>query len=108
MEESRSISLLDAARSHWRSFLPAWIFPFVFFYGGGLSDSMGHPDLFFFAIAAPLFYWSFYQASCPWLQKRVKYWHCVFWAMLVPFLLGIAAVASRLELLSLLAGNGKA
>ncbi len=85
METFRPVSLSDAARSHWRSFLPAWIFPFVFFYGGGVSDSLGHPNLFFFMIALPLFYWSFYRASRPWLQSRVKYWHCVFWAMLVPF-----------------------
>ena len=108
METSRSVSLSDAARSHWRSFLPAWIFPFVFFYGGGVSDSLGHPNLFFIMIAMPLFYWSFYRASRPWLQRRVKYWHCVFWAMLVPFCMGIVAVASRLALLGLLFGSGKA
>jgi hypothetical protein len=108
MEPRRSTSLSDAARSHWRSFLPAWVFPFVFFYGGSVSDSLGHPNLFFFAVAMPLFYWSSYRAAAPWLRKSIKYWHCFFWAMVVPFFLGIVAVTSRLALLSLLAGNGKA
>ena len=108
MESTQPTYLWGAAKSYWRSFLPAWVFPFVFFYGGGVSDSFGHPNLFFVVVALPLFFWSFFRSARPWLRHQVKYWHCVFWAMVVPFLVGIVAVGSRLALLGLLHGSGKA
>jgi hypothetical protein len=108
MESTQPTNLWGAAESYWRSFFPAWIFPFVFFYGGAVSDSLGHPDLFFVVVALPLFFWCFFRATRPWLHHQVKYWHCIFWAMVVPFLIGIVAVGSRLALLGLLHGGGKA
>jgi hypothetical protein len=107
MESVQSASLWGAARVNWRNFAPAWLFPFVLFYGGGVSDSLGHPNLFFTFIALPLFFWCFFNGTRPWRRHQVKYWHCVFWVMVVPFLVGFVAVGSRLALLALLVGSGK-
>ena len=108
MESGQSTSFSGIAKTHWRSFMPAWGFPFVFFYGGGVSDSLGYPTLFFVFIALPLFFWSFFRATRAYVQDRAGYWPCVFWGLVVPFFLGIVAVGSRLALLGLLSGSGKA
>jgi hypothetical protein len=108
MELTQPTNLWGSAKTYWRSFLPAWLFPFVFFYGGGVSDSLGYPNLFFAVVALPLFFWCFFRATRPWHRHQVRYWHCVFWAMVIPFLVGIVAVGSRLALLGLLHGVGKA
>jgi hypothetical protein len=105
MESSQSLNLLGAAKVHWRSFAPAWLFPIVFFYGGGASDSLGYENVFFIFVALPLFFWSLFRAAQPWLRHRIKYSHCFFWAMVVPFLVGFVALGSRLSLLNLLAGG---
>jgi hypothetical protein len=108
MESTQSTSLWGAAKAHWRNFAPAWVFPIVFFYGGGVSDSLGHPQLFVAFVALPLFFLSFFYAVRPWLRRQIKYWHCMFWVTVFPFLVGFAAVGSRLALLGLLTGGGKA
>jgi len=108
MESGQSTSIRGTAQAHWRSFMPAWFFPFVFFYGGGISDSLGYPTLFFVLIALPLFFWTFFRATRPYVQDRARYWPCVFLGLVVPFFLGIVAVGSRLALLGLLSGSGKA
>ncbi|NYE29699.1 hypothetical protein HDE78_002665 [Rhodanobacter sp. K2T2] len=108
MESGQSTSIRGTAQAHWRSFMPAWFFPFVFFYGGGVSDSLGYPTLFFLLIALPLFFWTFFRATRPYVQNRARYWPCVFLGLVVPFFLGIVAVGSRLALLGLLSGSGKA
>ena len=100
----RHITLLAAARVHWRSFAPAWLFPFVFLYGGLASEASGHEQSFFLLIAAPLFFWSFFRATRPLRQAELEYWPCVFWAIIVPFLVWGAAVFSRLLVLSALRG----
>jgi hypothetical protein len=89
-------TLLGVARKHWRSFLPAWLFPFVFLYGGRISEHIEHPLLFLWVIALPLFFWSSIRASNPWINKEIGYWYFVFWGMLVPFALWVLAVFSRL------------
>jgi len=108
MESGQSTSIRGTAQAHWRSFMPAWFFPFVFFYGGGISDSLGYPTLFFVLIALPLFFWTFFRATRPYVQDRARYWPCVFLGLVVPFFLGIVAVGSRLALLGILSGSGKA
>jgi hypothetical protein len=108
MESGQSTSIRGTAQAHWRSFMPAWFFPFVFFYGGGVSDSLGYPTLSFLLIALPLFFWTFFRATRPYVQNRARYWPCVFLGLVVPFFLGIVAVGSRLALLGLLSGSGKA
>jgi len=104
MSESQP-SLAATARDYWRAFAPAWVFPLVFLYGGLASERIGHASLFFWAIATPLFFWSFGRASAPWLRQEVSYWHGVFWSMVMPFLIWVLAVFSRLAVLGLL-GNG--
>jgi hypothetical protein len=84
--------------------VPAWIFPFVFLYGGLAADKIGHPLLFFWLIAAPLFFWSFARASSPWRRKEVGYWSGVFWSMVVPFLLWALAILSRFAIMGLVGG----
>ena len=89
---------------HWRSFAPAWLFPIAFLYGGQAADQFGHPLVFFWVIAAPLFFWSFAHATAPYRKKQIGYWHMVFWSMGVPFLIWILAVFSRLAMLGLANG----
>lgn len=96
--EVGSRTLWGAAQAFWRSFAPAWLFPVVFLYGGLLSDAWGYPNLFFFLVAAPLCFWSFFRGLRPVRQKRVSYWHGVFWVMVVPFVIWVAAVLINLAL----------
>ena len=98
----RPMSLLGGARLHWRSFAPAWLFPILFLYGGLASDSVGRQSWVFWLVAAPLFYWSFFRATRPLRHGELGYWPCMFWAMVVPFLIWVAAVFFRLLLLDIL------
>ncbi len=102
MGNYKARALVSTARSYWRSFAPAWIFPLIFLYGGLASDQLGHPDLFFWLIAVPLFFWSFRLALTPCLRKEISYGHYVFWGMVTPFLILATAVYSRLVIVRLL------
>jgi hypothetical protein len=98
MTHSPVRTLTETVNSHWRAFAPAWIFPFVFLYGGVVAEKYGHPMAFFLLVAAPLFFWSFTRASAPWRKREAEYWPVAFWSMFVPFLLWVFAVFSRLAL----------
>jgi hypothetical protein len=93
---------MATVRMYWRRFLPAWVFPFIFLYGELAANEAGHPVVFFWAVAAPLFFWSFGRATLPWLRQEAHYWHIVFWAMVVPFLIWVFAVFSRIAVLAAL------
>lgn len=101
MNVDQPASLFAAARTFWRSFAPAWLFPFVLLYGGLAAERLGHPGLFFWLFAAPLFFWSYFRASRPWMERRIRYWHGAFWVMLFPFLIWAVAVYSRLAIVHL-------
>ena len=94
MNQAR-ITLLASGRMHWRSFLPAWIFPVVFLLGGVVSEQLGHPHVFFWGIAAPLFFWSYFRAA----QVPLSLPHIAFWVVLVPFVIWAVAVYARLLVL---------
>jgi hypothetical protein len=96
MSDSRSLTLLGAVRQHWRSFIPAWLFPLFFLNGGQLAEQSGHTLLFFWVVAVPLFLWSGNRASKPWMKKQIRYWPMVFWSIIVPFTVWGLAVFSRL------------
>lgn len=85
-------TFLDAAKKHWRSFLPAWLFPIVFFYGGKIADRADHPGLFFFAIAIPLFFWSYGRASSVWTRREISYRHAVLMGLLAPLVVWVVVV----------------
>lgn len=87
------------AKAHWRSFLPAWVFPVLFLYGSLASESADHFALFFWIVAVPLFFWSFSRATRPSIRLKIGYWRCVFWAMVVPFLVWTAAGLSTFAML---------
>jgi hypothetical protein len=97
--EVHDSTLLEAARTHWRAFMPAWIFPAVFLFGGVASDRMGHPDIFFFAVL-PLFFWSFARASGPWRRAEIRYWHGIFWCVAAPFVVWILAIFAHLAMMN--------
>jgi len=99
---SGGISLMGAAKMHWRAFAPAWVFPVFFLFGGVESERLGHPLLFFWLIAVPLFFWTFGRAAAVWSRRQLGYWPTVFWAILVPFLIWAVAVYTRLVVLRLL------
>jgi hypothetical protein len=101
MANGASTSLIGAARAHWRSFGPVWVFPLVFLFGGLASERLGHPTLFYWVVALPLFFWAFFRATAVWRKGLLSYWHTVFWAMLVPFLIWAVAVYARLFVLHL-------
>ena len=105
MADDADISLIAAAKMHWRVFLPAWIFPLVVLFGGVASEQLGHPALFFWVIAAPLFFWSFFRAMGVCRRGQLSYWYTVFWGMLVPFIIWVVVVYSRLFVLHLLGAN---
>lgn len=104
MESTRPATLIASFKVFWRSFAPAWAFPIAFLFGGLTAEDIGHPQLFFWLVAMPLFFWSFFRATRPWMEQKIYYWLCMFWAMVVPFLIWSAAVFSRLAILKLMGG----
>jgi len=94
MTQERS-TLIGTAKIFWRDFVPAWAFPVIFLYGSLAFERLGPPFLYF-CLAAPLFFWSFNRASRPYSQKNARYWHVVFWGMVVPFIVWAFAVISRI------------
>ena len=105
MANGATASLIEAAKIHWRSFAPAWVFPLVFLFGGLASERLGHPALFFWIVALPLFFWAFSRATAVWRKGGLGYWPTVFWAMLVPFLIWAAAVYAGLFVLYLVGAD---
>jgi hypothetical protein len=92
MNDQSVQTLLGAAREHWRSFLPAWLFPIVFFYGGKVADRVDHPGLFFFVVAIPLFFWSYGRASSVWTRREISYRHAVLLGLVAPFVVWVVVV----------------
>ena len=103
MEQAIPATLLDAAKTFWRSFVPVWVFPVVFLFGGVASEQLGHPVVFFWLVALPLFFWSFSRAIRLWLEKKIKYSHIAFWAFAFPFMIWVVAVFTRLIVIEVLA-----
>jgi hypothetical protein len=76
------LSLLGAARTHWKYFALAWAWP-VFLYLGGALGLVNQAT--FGLVLLPLFFLGFFRAQLPHHRKQVGYWPTVFWSMLVPF-----------------------
>jgi hypothetical protein len=95
VEPTLPTTLFEAGKRFWRIFAPAWLFPVVFLYGGTASEELGHPLLFFFFVAIPLFFWSFFRASRPWLNQKIQFWHSAFWGLFLPLLIWTVVVLSR-------------
>lgn len=102
MAQERPDTLIATARIFWRDFAPAWAFPFVFLYGFTAFEWLGFPFWLSVLVAGPCFFWSFFRATRPYIQKRASYWHVVFWGMLIPFIVWILAVNSRIIVARLL------
>lgn len=105
MESTLPATLFKAGKLFWRIFAPAWLFPVVFLYGGIASEELGYPLPFFFFVAIPLFFWSFFRASRPWLDQKIQFWHSAFWGLLLPLLIWTVAVLSRNALTGFLSGT---
>lgn len=103
MEQAIPATLFGAAKTYWRSFVPIWVFPIVFLYGGVASDKMGHPLMFFWLVAMPYFFWCFSRAARIWLAQQIKYSHFAFLVFLFPFMIWTAAVFSRLIVIAVIA-----
>jgi hypothetical protein len=86
-------TLLEDARTHWRSFWPVWAFPFFLLYGSLAADKFGH-SLIFRAVCLPLFVWSVARALGPGLRREMGYWHTVLLSGVVPVLFWAIAVFS--------------
>jgi hypothetical protein len=102
MNDQRVQTFLGAVRKQWQSFLPAWIFPIVFFYGGKVADGVGHPNLFLFVVAIPLFLWSYGRASAVWIRREISYRHAVLMGLVTPFVIWIVVVLIQSTVASLL------
>jgi hypothetical protein len=97
VSDSCNATLLATVRIHWRSFVPAWIFPAIFFYGGLIADHLGHSNLFFI-VELPLFFLSFSRASRLWIRRDVSYWHVIFLSVITPFVILAFAVFAHLAI----------
>jgi hypothetical protein len=96
LEDLRPSTPLGAARAYWRRFAPAWIFPIVFLFGFRASEGLGTPtSVLYWLVALPLFFWCFFRFARLWLEKRIRYWHCVTLGLVLPFAIRVVAVASQ-------------
>ena len=102
MAQEHPDTLIATARIFWRDFAPVWAFPVIFLYGFIAFERLDLPFWLFGLIAAPFFFWSSFRASRPYIQKKASYWHVVFWGMLIPFIVWILAVNSRIIVARLL------
>jgi hypothetical protein len=96
MDALQPQSLMAAARLHWRTFVPAWIFPIVLLFGFQAANALGHAMAFWSLVLTPLFFWSFVRWASLWLEDRICYWHSVALGVLLPCIIWIAAAASQL------------
>ena len=90
--DERPTTLIAAARVFWRSFAPVWAFPVVYLLISVVTNKIGHPLLGWWLLGMPLFFWCFFRAARPWLDRRIRYWHHAFWSALVPFILWMVGV----------------
>ena len=95
-------SLLQAAKRHWRSFVPVWVFPVCFFLGWLATNKISRPFLFLTSLFVPLFFWSFFRAIRPWMRREIKYSHYSFWAIVVPFLIWVVLIYGRIFIIGIL------
>jgi hypothetical protein len=100
-------SLLQAAKRHWRSFVPVWLFPVCFFFGWLATNKTNHPFLLLTFFFVPFFFWSFFRSTRPWMRREIKYSHYSFWAMMVPFLIWVVLVYGRIFILEFLKQSAK-
>jgi hypothetical protein len=90
----RPPTLIAAGKVFWRTFAPAWAFPVVLLLISVGSDRLGHPLLAWWIFGMPFFFWAFFRATRPWLNGQIRYWHQVFWGMLVPFMVFVVLVSA--------------
>jgi hypothetical protein len=95
-------SLLQAAKRHWRSFVPAWVFPVGFFFGWLATKETKHSFVIFIFLFVPFFFWSFFRSAQPWMRREIKYSHYSFWAMVVPFFIWVILVYGRIVIIGIL------
>jgi hypothetical protein len=85
LQSKNMASLLNSAKQNWHSFWPAWAFPVLLIFGSVVLEHSSRPLLIFIIIFIPLFFWSFFRATRPWMRQEIKYSHFAFWVILVPF-----------------------
>jgi hypothetical protein len=90
--DDRPTTLIGAARVFWRSFAPLWAFPVVSLLISIVTTKIGHPLLGWWLLGMPLFFWCFFRAARPWLDRHIRFWHQAFWVLLVPFALWIVVI----------------
>ena len=94
MATLESTSLLQTARHYWPWFVLGWTVPLILLWGSA-AIGWGFMQFLFFA--------GFFLPAPLWMTGKIRYWHLVFWGILVPFLIWIAAVIFNLAVLR---GNG--
>jgi len=82
------MSLTNTLRQHWHSFRWPLSFTVWYVFGGLTATELGYGEAFFY-VSVPMFFYALYRGVSPWTQKTAPYFHVVWWAMVVPFLLAI-------------------
>ena len=75
------MTLLDAAKEHWKHYVPMWLFSPAFFL---LTQHAVISRALFLLLLVPTFFAASIWAMLPWLRRKVGYWPSLFWSMLVP------------------------
>ena len=102
---ANATTLMEVAKANWRALAPVWVFPLFFLLGGAAAHALGYLNLFFWFVAIPVFFWSFYRALAACRRAKVRYWHAAFWVVLVPLAISGIAVYSRLLALQLMGSD---
>jgi hypothetical protein len=98
--QATSPGIVDSAKTHWRKFLPMWIFaPTYMVLGPTFLNNVPHPDLVWYVVIMPIFFWSFFRASSPWRKREIPYPHAIIWTIICPFVLAALVTFVRVELL---------
>ena len=89
--------LLATARTHWRYFMWAWLFPFflVFVYLPVEKTLPEYRSWLWVFVALPVFFACYLRASQPVRHKQSPFWAGTLLVGVAPLALALAAVALR-------------
>ena len=79
-------------RRYWRSFLPAWCWPLVLFYGGSLALRNGVITPFLWLVFFPFLVWALVRGSRPGMRKEISVLQTILWVVFFPFVVWAVVV----------------
>jgi hypothetical protein len=85
--KNKTSALLDTLKSSWRFFLPMWLSPIIYLFGGVLAHNYENLSKTIYYCAVSLFFVSLSISIIPLFRKKIPFWHSAFFGVVTPFLI---------------------